>query len=233
MKSTKGGNPNTKYRETPKAQKGRGELQPSAAGKDHQRAPPASLRWLGLKRQPSTQKGKEMKKTNAKLAVVQQGTRTAEEKQLWRDNYDKWQKVFESWCLHSGEVRGKVAALRTELESYREQLEAVPFDIPSGEVGVPHSLDRTARKYILELLDDFNPLPEKFMNAIDEYAEENGCHQHLDFQSKLFEMRMYTAETGFQMGILAGVIFAGCSKDTVDKFTRGLELAFKSSQCVR
>ena len=50
----------------------------------------------------------------------------------------------------------------------------------------------------------------------------------LDFQSHLFDMKSQAAEIGFRIGVLAGVIFAGCSKDQVDRFERGL--AFELSR---
>ena len=56
---------------------------------------------------------------------------------------------------------------------------------------------------------------------IDSYAKEHGCHENLDFNAKLFELKMDAAETAFKIGVLAGVIFAGCSKEQVDRFERG------------
>ena len=49
-------------------------------------------------------------------------------------------------------------ALRTELESYRDQLEGVPFDVPCGEMDTPRSLDHNKQKFILQLVEDLNPL---------------------------------------------------------------------------
>ena len=39
----------------------------------------------------------------------------------------------EEWRITRQEALCRVHALRIELDSYREQLEAVPFDIPSGD----------------------------------------------------------------------------------------------------
>jgi hypothetical protein len=59
-------------------------------------------------------------------------------------------------------------------------------------------------------------------DMIDNYAKEHGCYEDLDFNAKLFELKIGTAESAFKMGVLAGVIFAGCSKEQVDRFERGL-----------
>ena len=63
---------------------------------------------------------------------------------------------------------------------------------------------------------------------MNNYAKEHGCHEHLDFQAKLFELKMGTAETAFKIGVLAGAIFAGCSKEEVDRFKRGLAVSLSA-----
>lgn len=39
---------------------------------------------------------------------------------------------------------------------------------------------------------------------------------------------MGTAETAFKIGVLAGAIFAGCSKEEVDRFKRGLAVSLSA-----
>jgi hypothetical protein len=39
---------------------------------------------------------------------------------------------------------------------------------------------------------------------------------------------MDTAETAFKIGMLAGAIFAGCSKEQVDRFERGMVFSLMS-----
>ncbi len=44
-------------------------------------------------------------------------------------------------------------------------------------------------------------------------------------RAKLFELKMETAKTAFKIGVLAGAIFAGCSKEQVDRFERGMAVS--------
>ena len=67
-------------------------------------------------------------------------------------------------------------------------------------------------------------------DMIDDYAREHGCHENLDFNAKLFELKMGYAETGFKIGVLAGVIFAGCPTEEVDRFERGLQVSLASDR---
>ncbi len=68
----------------------------------------------------------------------------------------------------------------------------------------------------------------KGLFGMNNYAKEHGCHEYLDFQAKLFELKMETAETAFKIGVLAGAIFAGCSKEEVDRFKRGLAVSLSA-----
>lgn len=43
---------------------------------------------------------------------------------------------------------------------------------------------------------------------IDNFVEQHGCAEVLDFNWKLFHLNTYAAETGFKTGGLAGAIFA-------------------------
>jgi hypothetical protein len=65
-----------------------------------------------------------------------------------------WVKKREELKITRHELQQRVLALRTELESYRDQLEGVPFDVPCGEMGTPRSLDRNKQKFILQLVED-------------------------------------------------------------------------------
>ena len=116
-----------------------------------------------------------------------------------------------------------------ELDSYREQLEAVPFDIPSGDACIPTCLDGASRKYIVELVEDLNPLIENIFESCDTVAKNHGAHEDMDYNAQLFDLKMHTAETGFYIGVLAGAMFSGASKETVDRFERGLLYALRSN----
>lgn len=152
--------------------------------------------------------------------------RTLEEQSKYRAEYDRWEKAQDSWRITVTEVRQKVAAIREELELEREQLEGVPFDLPRDEI--PQSIDRKRKELIADLIT-VNPLIEGYFRMIDEYAKRHGCCEFLDFNAKLFALKCETAETGFKIGVLAGIVFAGCSKDQIDKFERGLTFSLISN----
>lgn len=80
----------------------------------------------------------------------------------------------------------------------------------------------------MELIESLNPTLNHLFDMIDEYAKKHGCHEYLDFNSKIFELKSEYAATGFRIGVLAGAIFAGCPKELVDRFERGLEFAFST-----
>jgi hypothetical protein len=126
------------------------------------------------------------------------------------------------------EARQRVRVLRDQLESYRDQLEAVPFDIPCGDMSTPKCLDSNYQRHTLDLVDDLDTRVKAMFEMIDSFAKEHGCHENLDFQTKLFELEMDTAETAFKIGMLAGAIFAGCSKEQVDRFERGMVFSLMS-----
>src|SRR5205823_3453572 len=124
------------------------------------------------------------------------------------------------WLITPEEIADRVRNLRAELESFRNQIEAVPFDIPSGEACEPSCLDGFHRKWTHQLVEDLNPSVMGMFEMIDEYARKHGCAEVIDFNAKLWSLKDYVAETGFRIGVLAGVMFAGSSKDQVDRFER-------------
>jgi hypothetical protein len=135
----------------------------------------------------------------------------------------RWEKAEESWTITGLEISQRVHNLREDLEEYRAQTEGVPFDILCCDV--PRSVDYTNRKEVVELVEVVNPGIGGNFKMIDDYASEHGCHEFLDFNAKLFRLKWATAEAGFKIGVLAGAIFAGCSKETIDRFERGLTFA--------
>ena len=163
-----------------------------------------------------------------KLKVVQE--RTEEQKTRWSEEDHRWEKAEKELQIPAHELRGRVRVLRDELEAYCNQLEAVPFDIPSGDLSIPNCLDNSDRKYTLDLVEDLDPRVSGLFEMIDSFAKEHGCHQDLDFQAKLFELKTGYAETAFKIGVLAGAIFAGCPKGQVDRFEQGLEVSLASDR---
>ena len=93
--------------------------------------------------------------------------------------------------------------MRGELESYQRQIEAIPFDIPSDDT--PYCLDWNKREYHVNLIEMLNPTLDSLFDMIDNYAKDHGCHEFLDFNSKLFQLKSEYAATGFRIGVLAGV----------------------------
>jgi hypothetical protein len=165
-----------------------------------------------------------MAKKPPKLTVVKN-----DEPKPERKTYDELKQERKEWRITRPEARARVHALRIELEYYREQLEAVPFDIPSGDMCPPNCLDNGERQYATNLVENLNPIIEGLFKRCDEVAEKHGCHEEMDYNAQLYEMKMHTAETGFYIGVLAGAIFAGCPKEQVDRFERGLLFALTAN----
>lgn len=166
-----------------------------------------------------------MKKKTANLSIVN-NERSEEEQKKRRE---EWENAEKKWRITPREARQRVRGLRDELESYRDQIEGIPFDIPTGDYETLLCLDSEKRKYHIELVEDFNPLINGVFEMIDSYARQHGCHDFLDFQSKLYSLKSQCAQTGFQIGVLAGAIFAGCPKENIDRFERGLTFAMQSN----
>jgi len=166
-----------------------------------------------------------MKKKTVNLSVVKA---TPEEHRAAHQTVDElWTKAEESWKIPRDEIKNRVQAIRNELESQHRQLEGAPFDISCDDM--PLSLDRWPRKELLELVASANPLVDGLFGMIDAHTKNHGCDESLDFNAKLFLLKMEAEETGFKIGVLAGAIFAGCSKDQVDKYERGLAFALSSN----
>ena len=137
----------------------------------------------------------------------------------------QWDQMEKSWRITGEEARRRVYALRRELEVYQRGFEGAPFDL-AGDY-VPGSMDFTPTKFLIELTEELNPVVAKNFEAINGFIEGNGLNEFLDFNSKLFNLRSHAADTGFKIGLLAGVIFSGCSDKTIDRFERGLVVALQ------
>ena len=178
-----------------------------------------------------------MSRKKATLSVVEKPTQTQEEldkEEAWKKEYDRWEEAEKSWRITPADARQRVLALRDELERYRAQLEGAPFDIASGNMSSPVSLEGGDRQHTLALALDLNPIVDEMFEEIDAFAQQHGAglYRLVDFQSKLFDLRTYSVETGFKIGLLAGVIFSGASKDVVDRFERGLACHMASDRSV-
>jgi hypothetical protein len=166
------------------------------------------------------------KSTKSNLKVVGK-VRSEEDQKKWRAEHEAWEKAEEALKIRPREIADRVRSLRAELEYYREQMEGVRFDIPSGDAQSPRCLVHGRRKEHAQLVEDLNPFVTGIFKMIDEYAKQHGCHEFLDFNAKLYTLNWQAAETGFQIGVLAGSIFAGCTKDEVDRLERGLVFSLR------
>jgi hypothetical protein len=169
-----------------------------------------------------------MAKKATKLSIVKP---TEEElERAHNQESDGWTALEKSWRITEFEARQRVLALRDELERYREQLDAAPFDIACGDSTAPASLGVGERKYTVYLAMDLNPIVDALFEEIDSFARKHGpgIYRAVDFNSKLFDLRDHSVETGFKVGVLAGVIFSGAPKEVIDRFERGLAYAMKS-----
>lgn len=177
-----------------------------------------------------------MAKKTTKLSVVQTPTKSQEELEQarWHHDSDRWKELENQWRITPAEVRQRVLALRDELERYRLQLEGAAFGIASGDGCEPPSLDGGDRKFTLYLATDVNPIVAKLFEEIDRFAQQYGpaIYRAVDFNSKLFDLRDHSIETGFKIGLLAGVILSGAPKEVVDRYERGLAFAMQSDHRV-
>ena len=165
-----------------------------------------------------------MSKKQSSLKVVT-GEVSQEDQRKWVDEHKPWDEAEQGWRITAREMRQRVRTLRDELEAYQQQLEAMPFDIPTGDHETPRCLDGLKRKYHVQLVEQFNPLVPGLFDMIDDYAKKHGCHEHLDFNSKIYQLKSECFSAGFKIGVLAGAIFAGCPKEYIDRLERGLAFA--------
>lgn len=157
-----------------------------------------------------------MKKKTATLTVVkdEQQARLARLKR-----YADLEIEERQWRITSQQVRDKVHTLRLELESCRQQLEAVPYDLADE---MPLCLQSSNRKDQSELSEELNPLITHLFERCDSVAQKYGVGAEMDYNAQLFALKQQLAETSFRVGLLAGVMFSGASNETIDRFERGL-----------
>ncbi len=165
-------------------------------------------------------------------------TKTAKSKLRIVDDRDKtdavlekleqeWTEAVRSWKLAPAEIKARVHLLRARLESYRDQFEAVPFDIAVD--GIPNCLDQK-RERTENLINDLDPrvngiekeLLKRIARVPGATSDDESVTRCSDLQNNLWRIKFCAEEISLRVGMLAGVIFAGCPKETVDRFERGL-----------
>ena len=127
----------------------------------------------------------------------------------------------ESRKLTRDEIAKRVREIRKELEAAKERYEGALFDNYTG--GIPRSLD----------VVDVNREPYGAVQYISPWTE--GCLERLqngivndNDPDDVFEFFFFRTETAFQLGMLAGAIYADCPTTTIDRFERGLVTALSA-----
>jgi hypothetical protein len=147
-------------------------------------------------------RGMYMTKKTSNLKVVER-----------QDVYKKREEREETWRLTRAEITASARAVRIHLESFRSQLEGMPFDVVTNDM--PCSVQtRSDVPSVLELADGFDPCIKGRFDVLSESIP--------DLSGELFNMKMDIAETAFQLGVLAGPIFSGASDREIDRLERGL-----------
>jgi len=167
-----------------------------------------------------------MKSETEKLSVVKESTK--EEHHAKRAAVNRqWDETEKSWRITQEEVVQRVESVRRWLEKRQRGLEGAPFDMFADNT--PCFLYDSVDKLTSDLVEDLNPLIEKYFESINTFAEEHGTHEFLDFESKLLSLKSEAANSGFKVGVLAGAIFSGCSEETIDRFERGLAITMQTN----
>jgi hypothetical protein len=153
------------------------------------------------------------------LKIVQQQTPTEAELQakyqrekLWKDR----EVQEDSWRLTRQEITARVRALRIELEAARARLEGMTFDVVTDDALDPHSMSNREKSSVTDLVDAFDPCILGHYKRVENLVGESCVHDDLS------NLKWQTSETAFQIGILQGAIFAGCSDREIDRLERGL-----------
>jgi hypothetical protein len=146
-----------------------------------------------------------MAKKTSNLKIVQQQTPTEDELRAHEED---------SWRLTRSEITGRARALREELEAARARLDGMTFDVITDDI--PHSLNNYEKRCVTELVDAFDPCIEGHFKRVEDLVGESCVHDDLS------NLKWQTAETAYQIGMLAGAMFSGASDREIDRLERGL-----------
>ena len=154
-----------------------------------------------------------MARQTSNLKIVEQQTeeeRAKYERQKLNKQRDEEE---ESWRLTRSEITARVRALRAQLEAFRAQLEGMPFDVVTEDI--PLSVDYGDGSYPAELTEALDPAIQGHYDRLKKAT--TGA-----LEDDLGALRWKTAETSFQIGVLAGAMFSGASDREIDRLERGL-----------
>ncbi len=121
-------------------------------------------------------------------------------------------KDLNEWLLSPKEIAKRVATIREDLEAARDRYRGTMFDILT-EGAEPRSLNtETEIREPWGLVNFLCPaLEECYKRAIDGDTEDS-----------LSNLEYVGTEVGFQIGMLAGLIFADCDPREIDRAECGL-----------
>jgi hypothetical protein len=124
----------------------------------------------------------------------------------------------ESWKLTRAEIADRVGQLRRELEAAKERYDGARFDNYTD--GIPASLDVVHVNhepcYAVSYL---SPFLERMVDDL-----QNNIFRKCQ-SDDVFELYFWSTQTAYEFGMLAGAIYADCSRETIDRFERGLVTA--------
>ena len=124
----------------------------------------------------------------------------------------------EQWKLTKAEIAKRVKDIRRELEAAKARYEGALLDNYTD--GIPRSLDIVdVNKEPYGAVDYLCPSLKGRLDRLQNETYE-AC-----LSDDVGELYFWSTEIAFQIGMLAGAIYADCPKETVDRFERGLAFA--------
>ena len=121
----------------------------------------------------------------------------------------------ESWKLSRDEIASRVRQLRRELEAAKERYDGALLD--NFTDGIPRSLDHVnVNREPFGTVYLFSPKLEAMVDRLQK-NEPISC-----LSDDVFELFFWGTDTAYQIGMLAGAIYADCPAATIDRFERGL-----------
>ena len=119
---------------------------------------------LKLNEESQRKQGDQMAKKISNLKIVEQQTEAELQAKYERAKAAKQRDEEEdSWRLARPEITARARALRTELEAARARLEGMTFDVVTDDM--PHSLGNYKRVCVTDLVDAFDPLHSRSLQA--------------------------------------------------------------------
>jgi hypothetical protein len=120
--------------------------------------------------------------------------------------------------LTRAEIADRVGQLRKELEAAKQRYDGALFD--NFTDGIPPSLDIVdVNREPYGAVYHLSPLLEAGVKHL-QHGEVKRC-----FSDDVFELFFFSTQTAYEVGMLAGAIYADSPTTTIDRFERGLVAA--------